>query len=143
MESFRQKCYEVSVSEDKGQLKDLEYVEKPPPEIDKNVGSCGEAAGTDFFESSRPLPASLFSNDQSSISKFRTSKTNVTGSHNATTTTNSNSHNMTTTTSRPMTNCHNVTTHHIITNHHRYKAPVQNHNLFSVVLVAVLLLSNL
>ncbi|KAF9261482.1 hypothetical protein L218DRAFT_1001749 [Marasmius fiardii PR-910] len=115
------------------QFEDLEYVEKPPPEIDKDT-EMSEDDATGFFESSRSSPVALFIGGQSSTSDPRTLKTNIAGSHNATTTTNSNTHN-THNNSRPMTDCNNI-----ITNHHYYQAPVQNYNLLFVVLVVIGLL---
>ncbi|KAF9261565.1 hypothetical protein L218DRAFT_945971 [Marasmius fiardii PR-910] len=82
------------------------HQKKPPPEIDKDTEMSDEDS--------------------------QTSKTNVTGSHNATTMTNSNSHN-THNNSRPMTDCNNI-----IANHHYYQAPIQNHSPLFVVLKWVL-----
>ncbi|KAF9261483.1 hypothetical protein L218DRAFT_946090 [Marasmius fiardii PR-910] len=116
---------------------DFMVTEKPPSEIDKNVGfsESNHHFGmyvvlysvkvvisdgvTGLFESSRSLPATRVSGDQTSISE-----TSITGSRNTmTTTTNRNSHSITTTKSRPTTNSHDVTyNNHVIHNH--YPAPV-------------------
>ncbi|KAF9261496.1 hypothetical protein L218DRAFT_500750 [Marasmius fiardii PR-910] len=103
-------------------IEDLECVEKPPPEIDKNneLSDRNDDAREQASASSRSLPSAiLISGDQKSTSSIGTRRTDIADSHNTATTSNCNSHNTMTTSSRPKTlsNSQNVT-YNYVTHHH-------------------------
>ncbi|KAF9261491.1 hypothetical protein L218DRAFT_1001758 [Marasmius fiardii PR-910] len=125
---------------DNDKIENLECVERPPPEIDKNgeLPDRGDDVMEQASASSRSLPSAiLISGDQKSTSSTGTRRTDIADSHNTATTSNFNSHNTTTTSSRPKTfsNSHNVTYNYVTHNHY----PVHT-GIMVVVLLGVSLL---